>query len=186
MAILDNPDILGDEFSVPSTVLHRSYISPGDPKPNPSTETPNNKPWATPILSGHLLNAFFVSLLIPGIGHLFIGQHQKATVYLLLFWLTASLGLVTVQIFVGIAFFVIAALLYVMIQLDCFLLVRRLRRGLPVCEGECAFLIATLGTGFILPYIPWFSDFPIFVSDSVRAPQAYLRVMRNYKAELGL
>ncbi len=186
---MDDPTVLGDEHTVAAEVLKKSCISPTDPVPFPDSDTPNRSPWANPILAK--LNPIYLTLLsccIPGLGHLFIGQNHKATAYLILFFVSAGVGLLTLQFFVGIALLVIAAVFYCIIQVDIFMMARRLSSGFPICELECGNFISAFGLTFLSSYLNerWpdaLHDYPLFVTGSTRAPQFYHRVMRNYEAE---
>ncbi|KAG9390894.1 hypothetical protein J8273_7159 [Carpediemonas membranifera] len=144
----------------------------------------NPPPWATPMIRKSSLRYVLASsLVVPGIGHLFIGQSQKSALYLVSFFLLALGGILTLEIFVGVALLILCLALYAIIQWDMAVMCYRLHLCFPICEGEFASTITAFGLNYIVPQLSFIS-MPVFVSDSTRAPEVYIKEIRKQQMDL--
>lgn len=117
----------------------------------------SNKPWI-PLLC---------SLLVPGSGHLLIGQFKKAAFYMSAFYTFLLIAISLCIVYVGFFLLPLVFAYYVVIFMDLQVLVNRLENAHAIMEGECGNKFALWGLIFVV-------EKPFMTGDMANAPEEYI------------
>ena len=96
------------------------------------------------------------SFLMPGLGHLVMGQQSKGAIYFGVNFVIGIIIAATAWIFVGLAFIPFALIYVMLIMIDSYVLADRLKKGYPVLKGECYFRITSWGVSLLEKKSPVF------------------------------
>lgn len=107
-----------------------------------------------------------VNFFLPGVGHLMIGQYNKALYYILAYFGLALVVGLLACIMIGFVFLPLVIVFWIVIMHDGYVMADRLYNGYPIMAGECATGIATIGVGA-------FEKTPVFTTNSSNVPDEW-------------
>jgi len=84
-------------------------------------------------------------LIVPGLGHLLIGQTQKGISYIIGSIVGGFIFAILCMFLVGVCFLPCTLIWSICIVVDGYQMAERLSRGVEIGQGECANVIATYG-----------------------------------------
>lgn len=86
-----------------------------------------------------------LSLLMPGLGHIMLGQQKKGVIILIQSMIFMFVVVVLCYVFVGIFLVPFWLVYFMFVLLDGVKLAERQERGLTLMEGECYYKMVKLG-----------------------------------------
>jgi TM2 domain-containing membrane protein YozV len=109
---------------------------------NPITQQTSS--WVTPVASEPIV-ILLCNILIPGLGHVLLGQYKKGIVIWVLWQIINTFVWLSVMLIIGLPLLLIPLIQIFIILYDGYALAQRANKGIPLMEGECATSWATLG-----------------------------------------
>jgi hypothetical protein len=130
-----------------TTIQQENYINQGTSTQllthvNPITQQTSS--WVTPMTTEPII-ILLCNILIPGLGHVLLGQYKKAIVIWVLWQFVNTFVWLSVIFIFGIPLLLIPLFQFFVILYDGYALAQRANKGIPIMEGECATFWAKLG-----------------------------------------
>eukprot|EP01080_Neovahlkampfia_damariscottae_P000695 gene695-8947_t len=127
--------------------------------------------WVIPASNEPVL-AVLANLFIPGLGHVLIGQYKKGIMIWVLFGIINSIIAILACFLIGIPLLIVPLIQFIVILYDCGVLADRLKRGIPVMEGECATSLIKPGLSLVCK--------PVFNNTNLdECPQEWVSKMQS-------
>jgi TM2 domain-containing membrane protein YozV len=126
--------------------VHLQYEPPVHTQPN---QTSGNEIWVEPTSSqlDPIIAVILSLLVLPGLGHILIGQTQKGISYVIHFVIAWFIIVFLSVFFIGIYFLPCLFVWEILILIDAYKIGVKLKEGSPVMQGECANKFAAIGLG---------------------------------------
>ncbi|KAL0486993.1 mutL [Acrasis kona] len=138
--------------AAPQAYQNAQEHQPYNPQPQPAFANPAplsgfsveyiQPQGASPILAALL--SFFV---LPGVGHVYAGQHNKGLSIIIMYLILSFSVVLLCLLLIGYCLLPLLFVYNIFIALDVLNIANRLERGIPVKDGECTNTIATVGLG---------------------------------------
>jgi hypothetical protein len=144
--------------STTTELPQQSYSSQNVNSPmNPITL--QHSSWVTPICSEPLLT-LVLNFVIPGLGHVVLGQIKKGIFMMVLFFISEFFMILIITLTGGIGLILLPLLFihWCIILMDGQLLASRLKNNVPIMHGECGTVLVKPGLSWVLSPEPVFSN----------------------------